>query len=341
MHSSEEKIVQYLEEAHAAERGLTRDLQAQIMMTPRGAYRDALEAHLRETREHAGRVQTRIQELGRHRDPLAMLVGVAESAAGQALALGKAPLNVLRGGGGEEKVLKNAKDAAAAEALEIATYTALEQLAARAGDEDTEKLAVAIRREEERMLERILREIPKLTDAVLRAEVKGDSTYDLGEIGAADAVRDAGTTAKRAARKAGARARRTARNARRVPGVASAEGQLKGAVASADDLAIADYEQLTASEIVERLPGLSQIELAKIDSYERRHQDRATVLGKLGSLRADEPWPGYDELTVEQVREVLDRGDDEGLAKEVLAYERAHKDRAGVVADAERELARA
>lgn len=47
------------------------------------------------------------------------------------------PYRLVRGTGGEEKVLKNAKDACASEALEIATYTALERLAHFAGDERT------------------------------------------------------------------------------------------------------------------------------------------------------------------------------------------------------------
>ena len=98
-----------------------------------------------------------------------------ESAFGQAFALTKTPFDLLRGSGGEEKVLKNAKDACASEALEIATYTAIERLAQRVGDDETAKLAASIRADEEQMLARVLREIPKLTDAVVRADVNGDS----------------------------------------------------------------------------------------------------------------------------------------------------------------------
>jgi len=76
------------------------------------------------------------------------------------LALGKAPLDLIRGSGGEEKVLKNAKDTCATEAWEIATYTALERLARAAGDAETAELAMSIRGEEERMYDRVLREIP-------------------------------------------------------------------------------------------------------------------------------------------------------------------------------------
>ena len=65
MEKTEQKIVQYLGEAHATEQGLVTMLQSQIAMTPGGSYRDGLESHLRETREHATRVQRRLDELGR------------------------------------------------------------------------------------------------------------------------------------------------------------------------------------------------------------------------------------------------------------------------------------
>ena len=118
------------------------------------------------------------------------LVGFTETVISQTLAFGKMPFDLLRGSGGEEKVLKNAKDACASEALEIATYTALERLAARVGDEQTAQLARSIRGDEERMLERIMREIPKLTDAVVGAEIEGDPSYEISQTGAADAARE-------------------------------------------------------------------------------------------------------------------------------------------------------
>ncbi len=244
---AEAKVLQYLAEAHATETGLVKVLQAQALMTPRGGYRDALEKHLRETREHARRVRARMSELGYSRQPLQLAVGLAESAIGQALALGKTPLDLLRGGSGEEKVLKNAKDACASEALEIASYAALERLARELGDERTAELAAAIRAEEERMLERVLREIPALAARVVEAEVQGRPSYDLRATGAADAVADA------------------------------AEGAIV-------------------------------------------------------ALRgAEQPWPGYDEMNVEQIRRRLRANGDGELAGRVYSYERSHKGRAGVL----------
>jgi ferritin-like metal-binding protein YciE len=336
MNTGQQKIVQYLNEAHATEQALIRVLQSQIAMTPRGSYRSGLETHLRETREHAARVDRRLEALGQGSNALMAVAALAENVVGQVLALGKTPFDLLRGSGGEEKVLKNAKDACATEALEIATYTALERLARSVGDDETAGMAASIRADEQKMLERIVREIPKLTEAVLRADVKGEPSYDVTSTGAADAVRAAGAATKHAAHETTAATERTARQARKVPGVARAEGQIKGAVASEDDLAIARYDTLTADEITSNLAALSQIDLAKIDSYERKNQNRATILSRISSLRGNEPWAGYDELTAAEVQAVLSEGDDEH-AKQVRSYERAHKNPATVLKATERE----
>ncbi len=340
MNADQQKVVQYLNEAHASEQALTRVLQAQIAMTPSGSYRNALQTHLEETRRHANRVAQRLSTLGQGGNPLTFALGIVETAIGQAIAVGKTPFDLLRGSGGEEKVLKNAKDAAASEALEIATYTAIERLAERVGDKETQKLAASILTDEQKMLDRIMREIPKLTDAVVRAEIDGDPSYDITTTGAADTIRDAGNAVRERTNDTLASAKRTARQARKVPGVAQVEGQIKGAVASEGDLAISRYDSLTAEEITQKLADLSQIDLAKIDSYERKNENRTTILSRITSLRASEPWAGYDELTAAEVTSALSAGDDE-LAKTVRAYERAHKARAGVMKAAERELAAA
>ena len=325
----EQKIVQYLNEAHGAELALVRQLQAQIGMTPRGQYRNGLETHLEETRRHAERLQGRLGELGQGNNPLQVGLGALESLVGQALALTKTPFDLVRGTGGEEKVLKNAKDSCAAEALEIATYTALARLARDAGDAKTQRLAESVLGDEQRMLDRLLKEIPRLTDAVARAEFDGNGSYDVTETGAADTLREVGGTAKR-----------TTRQARKVPGVARAEGTVKGAVASESDLAISNYDSLSANEVQDKLSELSQVDLAKVNAYERKNQNRSTITSRIDSLQASEPWPGYDELGVEEVRAVLSEGDETRI-KAVRSYERKHKNRAGVLQATERELSNA
>ena len=317
-----------------------RQLQAQIAMTPRGSYRDGLETHLQETRRHAERVENRLGELDQGKNPLQAGLGAVQTVAGQALALTKTPVDLVRGSGGEEKVLKNAKDSCAAEALEIATYTALARLARTSDDAKTERLAKSIIKDEQRMLDLLLREIPQLTDAMARAQFDGEGSYELTETGAADAVREAGETAKRSARRGAGQAKRTARQARKVPGVARAEGTVKGAVASESDLPIPSFDSLSANEVQDKLTELSQIDLAKVNAYERKNQNRSTVTSRIDSLQGDEPWPGYDELSVDEVRAVLSEGDEQRI-KDVRAYERKHKARAGVIQATERELSNA
>ncbi len=91
---------------------------------------------------------------------------------------------------------------------------------------------------------------------------------------------------------------------------------------------------------MEKLSELSQIDLAKVDSYERKNQNRSTVLTKITTLRGDEPWPGYDELNANEVRAVLGEGDEQRI-KAARSYERTHKNRTGVLEATDREVANA
>jgi hypothetical protein len=75
-----------------------------------------------------------------------------------------------------------------------------------------------------------------------------------------------------------------AEQARHVPGVAQAEGAVRGASAREQDLPIRNYDQLTASQVIRRLQGLSAPDLRKIDAYERKHADRKNVHEKIHTL---------------------------------------------------------
>src|SRR5215211_8966784 len=207
-------LLQYLQEAHATEQALASTLTAHISMTPRGSYRSLLERHLTETKQQDRAIGRRIREIGNDQGVLSAAYGLAQSVVGQVLVLTKGPIDMLRGSSGEEKLLKNAKDEAATEALEIATYDSIEALALAVGDETTAKLAARHRGQEERMLEQLRRLIPRLTHAVVQARAGGKPSYDWETTGAADAARSAGRGAKRTAsrtqRKAGSAARSAA-----------------------------------------------------------------------------------------------------------------------------------
>jgi hypothetical protein len=84
---------------------------------------------------------------------------------------------------------------------------------------------------------------------------------------------------------------------------------------------VAGYDKLKTKEVIASLSSHSQVELARIQSYERTHQDRAVVFDKLRWLRQDEPLPGYDALSTKQVVASLDKADVSGI-KRVRGYER-------------------
>lgn len=333
MSQPDQKIVQYLSEAHASEIGLVSVLQSQIAMTPRGSYRDGLERHLGETRTHARRIEERVGELSEGRNPFQVFVGFTETVIAQMLALSKTPFDLLRGSSGAEKVLKNAKDACATEELEIATYTALERLAIRVGDQQTAKLAASIRGDEERMLKRIMSEIPRLTDAVFTAEIEGDPSYETSKTATPDAPRKVARQPRKAARKTPARATSNAPQSRRTSGAARVERPRRRTAVSPEPLPIQRYRSLSIEEIVSKLAELSEVELRKIDSYERKNKNRPAVLSRIRVLRGEEPWPGYNELTTSEIESVLNEGDYQ-RAQDALIYERAHKNRPEVIQSA-------
>src|SRR5689334_20027401 len=149
MSSPETRLERQLQEALALERTLISTLQPHLAMTPPGPYRRLLERHLQETRGHAANLSTRIR---RHTSLTRIALNVALTAAGQLFNLAKGPFDLIRGGGVPDLV-ENAKDECASEALEIATYEAIEALAEALGDDETAELARSHRADEERMLE--------------------------------------------------------------------------------------------------------------------------------------------------------------------------------------------
>ncbi len=173
------KLIQYLNEAFGKERQLEQALTAHIGLTTRPNYRKRLEEHLRETKRHGDRVSRRIKQLGGSAETISLpapkaFTEAAEagvSVAQRALAMAKGPLHALRGTSEPEKMLKNAKTEYSEEAEEIATYTAIEELAKKVGDKETAKLAKEIRREEERMASFLQKLIPQLVGAVATAEI--------------------------------------------------------------------------------------------------------------------------------------------------------------------------
>lgn len=169
------KLIQYLNEAHVKERQLEQALQAHIAMTEIANYRKRLQQHLTETKRHAREVERRIKQLGGEAEGIGGVVqgaaGRVQEVAARGAALAQGQVHMLRGTSEQEKMLKNAKTEFQSEAEEIGTYTSIETLAKVVGDRETEQLAKAILREEKRMAGFLEKLIPRLTQAVAKAEI--------------------------------------------------------------------------------------------------------------------------------------------------------------------------
>ncbi|HEX4490474.1 MAG TPA: hypothetical protein VH914_04625 [Acidimicrobiia bacterium] len=91
-----------------------------------------------------------------------------------------------------------------------------------------------------------------------------------------------------------ARAEQEARPAPRVVSITPEPAAPTASVAPAsengrgdsDTLAIPGYDALSASQVVERLAGLSRDELTAVREYETGHRRRRTILGKIEQLSA-------------------------------------------------------
>lgn len=65
------------------------------------------------------------------------------------------------------------------------------------------------------------------------------------------------------------------------------EGRTEADEAEARALAIPDYDNLSASQVVPRLDGLTPDELEAVRRYERKHRHRKTILNRVAQLQAD------------------------------------------------------
>ncbi len=168
---SKSLTLQYLDEAHALEAALVTNLTAHIAQTTDDDYRALLERHLDETKDHLKAVEKRRDALGGGgRGVVAGTVGLARDVIGQALVLTKGPIDVIRTPDQHERMLKNARDECATEAIEIAVYDTLETIAKAAGDRVTAKLARDHRAQEEQMLADLRAQIATLAIETFEAK---------------------------------------------------------------------------------------------------------------------------------------------------------------------------
>jgi hypothetical protein len=246
---------------------------------------------------------------------------------GQAFALSKGPVDLVRGRAGEEKLFKNAKDEVATEAQEIATYDGLEATARAVGDVKTAELAVRIRGQEERQLSALREQLPELANATVRAIAAGDASYELESTGAAQSVRElrddvqdevdelgdeVKTTAKRAKRTTQRSTRKAAGTAKRGAGKAAEKTQK-----SANK----------AASTVERTADKAADQVEKTADKTADRVDKATTTS---ASNGDLPIKNYDSLNAGEINTRLS-GLTPAELRRVETYENSHAKRSTVL----------
>ncbi len=139
-----EKLVDYVEDAHAMEQSVSRSLESMISTTDDPDIVEMLRHHKHETEEHERRLRERLDALG-----------AGTSARKQAQTVAGALLKGIGDQARTDKPGKNARDGYVTEHMEIAAYQLLERLAVKAGDQETAEVARQNRAEEEEMARKI------------------------------------------------------------------------------------------------------------------------------------------------------------------------------------------
>ncbi len=328
MTTEREKTLAYLGEAHTAQLTLVRMLQGHIAVTPQGEYREVLENHASNAERDAERLWTRMAALGTGRRPVQMGMQAVQSVLELAWSVGTAPLAILRGRTGEQQLVDNVRAERAAAEYAIATFDALEALARELGDTRTAELAAEVRGEG-RLLADLTKVTGRLAEAAARAEA-ADRTYDPASTRLAqDAAREAQRAgqeiqqrAESVARTAGSGFQETARQVRGAAGE-TAETAREDALATAREARGAVDETAEAAR-----------QGARAAAGEAQRTAEAASEAAQGD-RDVEPWPGYDEHTVDQVHHRLTDTTPE-VARSVARYERRHKNRTTVLTEADR-----
>lgn len=130
-------------------------------------------------------------------------------------------------------------------------------------------------------------------------------------------VRRGGNDAQDAAQKAAGQAQRVVRKTSKRASAASANVAPKlprvAVPKNASELPIQGYDSLTAADIVSRLQGLTQTDLARVYKYEQTNEGRSTILESIDSRLVDLPISTYDALTADEIISRI-----EGLSKPEL-----------------------
>ncbi|MDX6639469.1 MAG: hypothetical protein QOF12_480 [Solirubrobacteraceae bacterium] len=183
-------LVKYLNEAYGKERQLEQNLTVLIARaTNHKTLKKGLQDHLKVTKNQARGLQQRIRALGGKAEIAPDLPGppAATSAASavanvanRALATAKGPVQLLRGTGEADNMLRSVRDAFWNEAEEIAHYDVIHAVAEKLKDTETAKLAKQFRRDEEKMQAFLGRQIKTLVGEVVKDEVPASERRNSG-----------------------------------------------------------------------------------------------------------------------------------------------------------------
>jgi ferritin-like metal-binding protein YciE len=139
-----EKLVEYVEDAHAMEQSVLRSLDSMISTTNDPEIVEMLRHHKEESERHERLLKERLDALG-----------AGTSTRKEAQTVAGALLKGIGDQARTDKPGKNARDGYVTEHMKIAAYQLLERLAVRAGDQETAEVARRNRADEEAMAQKI------------------------------------------------------------------------------------------------------------------------------------------------------------------------------------------
>ena len=126
----QQKLVDYIEDAHALEQNVSTMLDSMISTTDDPDIEEMLKRHKQQTAEHERRLRERLDAMGAG-------TSTTKAVGGIGAALFKSVGDMAR----TDKPGKNARDGYMTEHMEIAAYELLERLAKKAGDQETAEVA--------------------------------------------------------------------------------------------------------------------------------------------------------------------------------------------------------
>lgn len=166
MASAEERLLEWLRDAHAAEEQaetMLKGTASRIQNYPELKAR--IEQHLEETRRHAELVRRCIERRGG-------TTSTIKDAGAKMMGLGQALSGMLVG----DEVMKASIASYAFEAMEIASYRILISTAQEVGDLETARVCEQILKEEQAMANWIEQNLPQLTKSYLQREETAGAT---------------------------------------------------------------------------------------------------------------------------------------------------------------------